>query len=153
MNNDGTCRYYDFDNFNSEVVKNRNDLSIFHLNICSLLGKWDELLNFLNMLSVSFEIICITETWIREDSPLETVTIPGYAPFHAHRDGRGGGICVFVKSHLYTRKLQQFCTVNDNLECLLVESRVGDRVIVVCCVYRPPQGNIEIFLRTMDQIL
>ena len=39
-----------------------------------------------------------------------------------------------------------------NIECLLIESQINAKVIVILCVYRPPRGNIEIFLETMDQI-
>ena len=89
------CKYYDFDDFNTDVIVYRNDLSVFHLNICSLLNKWDELLHLLSMLSISFDIVCITESWIRKDDPLDTIYMPGYVPFHLHRDGRGGGISVY----------------------------------------------------------
>ena len=43
--------------------------------------------------------------------------------------------------------------MNENIECLLIESQVNGKVTVFFCVYRPPRGNIEIFLQTMDQIL
>ena len=63
INSDGTCGYYGFGDFNASIVKGRNDLGIFHLNICSLLNKWDELLNFLGVLNVQFDFVCITESW------------------------------------------------------------------------------------------
>ena len=63
-------------NFNLCVARNENDLSIFHLDICSLLNKWYEFNSLISMLNVSFDFICITESWMRKDDPLDIVTMP-----------------------------------------------------------------------------
>ena len=149
MNNDDICRYYSFNEFNSSVVGDPDDLTIFHLNICSLLNKWDELLNNLGMLNISFNFVCITETWLSSDDPLGTLNMSGYTPFHLHREGRGGGVSVFVNSSFHCKKLEQFSMVNENIESLIVEVCLNNMIVVFCTVYRPPHGSIDIFLRLL----
>ena len=105
MSEGNTCKYYEFNDFNTNVMKSRNDLSAFHSNICSLLNNWDELLHFSK--HAKYFIWYSMYYWIldqRRRSPRCTVYMPGYVAFHLHRDGRGGGISVYVR--------MEFCSKN-----------------------------------------
>ena len=61
------CDYYDLDEINnlasSTLESLETSLKIFHTNICSLQGNFDELDSFLDNLLFSFDIISLSETW------------------------------------------------------------------------------------------
>ena len=81
-----------------------NNLKIAHLNVCSLRDKIDIVKAELN----NFDVICISETWLRKDD-VGNVVIPGYhTPVRKDRMTRGGGVAIYVKEclfhkHIYVR--------------------------------------------------
>ena len=61
--------YYDIENFNSLVNNSVNRFGIFSTNIQSISAKFQELEAFvveLHSLKFNFSIICIQESWLRE---------------------------------------------------------------------------------------
>lgn len=86
---------------NAEVerawLKHKN-ISVFHCNIRSAKKNFDQLLIYLSQRSFQYDIIAITETWLKED---ECVNIPGYVMSQpsAHAT-RGGGVAMFNRNEL-----------------------------------------------------
>ena len=70
-------------------------LRIFHLNICSLRNKVDELRLFC--------FLSINETWLDESFSDEEVWLPGFSLLRKDRDCHGGESVVYIAEHLSTR--------------------------------------------------
>ena len=65
-------------------------LSIMHFNARSLNANFVKMYNYLIALSLNFDIIAISETWILSDS-LAEFQINGYELFSVRRETKGGG--------------------------------------------------------------
>ena len=63
MNRQSTCAYYNDLSFNENFYRH-NKLSLFHVNIRSLLRNFDHLKIHINELKHSFTIIAISENWL-----------------------------------------------------------------------------------------
>jgi len=72
-----TCKYFDMNSKLFNNSRNSNSLILLHLNIRSLLKNFDLLYEFLESLTVSPDIICLTETRIK-NCPLININIPNY---------------------------------------------------------------------------
>ena len=66
---------------NSDLPNYNNSLTILHLNIKSLNKNFDELYEFLVSFRLRPDVMCLTETRIKND-PLVNITIPQYKFFH-----------------------------------------------------------------------
>ena len=154
VENELSCRYYSSSEFKSSIVRCNTDLFVLHLNICSLVNKLDDLNVFLAQLdNCSFDIICITETWLDVDSPFDMYQIPNYTPFHLCRDGRGGGVSVYVRSCFIANKLDNLCGVTPDIEYMFISCSMHNKRIAVGTIYRPPARDTEVFLNTLDNML
>ena len=92
--------------------------------------------------SSNLDIICIAETWFKEES---CPNINGYNLFRNDRVGTtGGGVCIYVKSHLksynfdFDFNLSLPGTVVEAVWCLV---ECGEETILVGCIYRPGDSS------------
>ena len=60
--------YYEVDHFNYKFEQTNNALKILHINIRSINQNGDSFLVFLSNLNVTFDVICISETWLVEEA-------------------------------------------------------------------------------------
>ena len=141
------CKYY-----TSSAVKAKidsiQDLSIIHLNARSLKTNFGSIKCFLKELNVYFHVIAISETWLDNDCDLQEYSLPGYDMFNSFRNNkRGGGVALYINNNLTVKKLSNFTNVIDDImECVTVEIiNKNGRNIIVCCIYRSPGTNIELF--------
>ena len=44
-------------------------------------------------------------------------------------------------------------SIKNEFECAAVECKLGDGSIIIVAVYRPPSGNVNIFLDSMEKLL
>ena len=47
----------------------------------------------------TIDILCISETWLVQQTPNNHIDIPSYNVFRCDK-GRGGGACIYVKDNL-----------------------------------------------------
>ena len=117
---------FDDDELNQHVEalrkldENRNLLSLVQLNTQSMVSSFEEFAIFVN--KHSFDIIAVTETWLKNDpNLLEYVKIDGYNMHYNNRDGRrGGGVGLYIKDSEMTIKyfmfmlMKHFCVYKGN---------------------------------------
>ena len=91
------------------------------------------------------DIVCITETHLKDDQVLE---VNGYDYYGLNRklqvkNSRGsGGVRILVKTSLHAEFAVDRCyELKDNVLGLMLNSDVGDERYVVFCVYLPPEGS------------
>ena len=68
-----------------------NHISMVHFNVRSLTNRFDNLINYLNLLSISFSLTALTETWLNESHISDETQIPGYRNIIVNRKHKKGG--------------------------------------------------------------
>ena len=110
---------------------------------------------YLSQLDVKFDIIAITETWFSESTVPEVFKIKGYELKYVTRNvGRGGGVALYINTSLKYKTIDSKCLcVNESFECITAElTLVGSKNIVISCIYRKPNGNLEEFSSKLEDI-
>ncbi|KAJ8019474.1 hypothetical protein HOLleu_41089 [Holothuria leucospilota] len=97
-----SCQYFDVKTFNDHFQALPSDkLSLIHINSRSLQSNFNSLYSQMHGLDLSFDLIGITETWLKRDSCSGLFSIPGYNFVHTPRSIRiGGGVGIYVKNTL-----------------------------------------------------
>lgn len=121
----------------------KDSLIVEHINAQSLISSLDEVKLLLTDRSI--DALCVSETWLHADTPDGYVHIDGFMVFRCD-NGRGGGVCMYVKS-----------TLNPSLIILGVPGQVGVEdvwvqmqcrklpAVVIGCVYRHPKALASSF--------
>ena len=118
--------FYSSLEFNNLVANRQltvNKLSFLHLNIRSIRNKFDALLNYLHMLTHTFSLIALTETWLN-DMDGDNFKIRGYNLTKVNRQNKGGGgICIFTRENIKIKIRNDLVNEesNSNTESLSVE--------------------------------
>ena len=133
---------------------------IVHLNIRSLLPKIEQLRTILY--DSTIDIITISETWLHNKHCDDLVQIEGFKLFRLdreRRDGqnkRGGGLAVYVNKSLSADVSQNpnLCESKDSIEAQwLIVNRENAKNILLCNIYRPPNGNIKKAFSHLNEVL
>ena len=129
----------------------QGSLSILSFNIRSMSKNFDEFKIFLATCQIPFSIICLQETWAKDETE-ENLSLkyplPGYECHHVPReyDQRGGGICVYVKLDFDFQVKKDMTYSNEHIEMQVVEIiRPKLKNIFIGNIYRPPHGKIKNF--------
>ncbi|KAL6485916.1 hypothetical protein MHYP_G00053080 [Metynnis hypsauchen] len=108
------------------------------------------------------DVLCFTETHMFGSAVPQDLQLEGYSMYKHNRNvsysnfpdlanQKGGGVAVYVKSHLTAQRLQYLQGVTD-MEFLALKITAPVRVIIVA-VYRPPSYSITDFLKNMEKLL
>ena len=113
-------------------------MTILHLNIRSLNKNFDQLHEFLVSIRTRPDVICLTETRIKND-PLVNITISQYKFYHVDSQTSAGGVAVYVSDN-FTSKSCPNQYVMPNSECLWLELSTpnSNEKFTVGTVYRHP---------------
>nr|CAI5850180.1 unnamed protein product [Callosobruchus analis] len=127
-----------------------NALLIAHLNVRSLFTNFDNLNDLVH--KGDYDVLGISESWLNANIPSCTVEIPGYKFFRQDREGRGGGVAFYVKSHFSCRKIHIEVSIEE-LEYLFLEIKIGRFAMAIGVLYRPPRRSANQCIDTLDSIL
>lgn len=95
------------------------------------------------------QILCISEHWQCQEQ-LEVLNIKNYKmvssfcrPVHQH-----GGVVIYCTLGTFSRPLGEINTLSESkvFECCGAEIYLGNKNILIACVYRPPDGDINMFM-------
>lgn len=149
--------YYFAEDFNTlfcDTSVHPTSFSIVHINTRSLHKNFASLTLFLSGLKHKFSVIAISETWTTTATE-SLYTIPGFNHVVRSRDGRGGGVALYIDNALsFTERADLTNNYNSNFECIFVEisdATFGNKV--VGAVYRPPGCDIAQFRLGFDSVL
>ena len=128
-------------NLNNE---NKDNLSVFHMNINSLDFYYDSLETFFTDSNSNFEIIGITETRIKKSQPLLTnISLPNYNIEQTPTESTKGGALLYIKSCL-NYKLRPYLQIykSKELESIFIEIiHPNKKNMIIGCLYRHPSMN------------
>ena len=145
--------YYDADSFNNDLDFNTEfSLSLIHVNIRSLAANGDTFISYLSTLNLTFDVICLTETWTC-DSSLDHL-FPNYNGFHYSRSSsRGGGVAIYIDKSFESSACPEISTMNDSIEILFANVTRNNKTFKIGCCYRPPSSNYNDFISTLNSSL
>ena len=99
-----------------------------------------------------FDVIGLQET--RLDQALAPLyQLPGYNMFTKCRNRHGGGVSLYIKNRYSSKEIGEFTILNNSVEILGVDFGIMSKLYLVLCIYRPPRGDINIFISTLKDIL
>lgn len=159
IHNASTCEYYlpdDFKNIKPNQELKFNNLSILHQNIRSLKNKYDDFTQFLNNLPFQFTVIGLTETWIKNETMADDMSIPGYNLECINRENKlGGGVCLYIKEGIHYKIRNDINTNIDNtIESLFIEiASDKSKNTIIGVIYRPPSNNFDKFQESINSII
>ena len=148
---DNISQYYDIHAYNKLIPVNSNKLNILHINSRSLPKNIDNITAFLNALSVSPDILAITETWLN-DTNKHLYQITGYNSYHLVRTTRGqGGVSIYISNNIQCEQLQELTILNESLEMNTIKVTDNSCNYVICAIYRPHSKHeaVEEFSNTL----
>ena len=149
--------YFDDQHF-KDKFKSYKKISMVHLNIRSIPEHFIELTSFIDSLDFVFQIIAISETWLK---PYHTdFIIPNYSiekDIRVHK--RGGGVSLYVHSGLQYKLRNDFKIGSDSetTNSIFVEidkNTAGTRqILIIGCIYHPPWVNLSEYNSCMTNTL
>ena len=131
---------------------NRNNFTILHVNIRSIINKMHLLELLLAQLDTKFSCIVISETWLTNDEFFGKYYLDGYNFFYSSRPGGGGGgVCVYVLDS-YEASGADVRLAGSEAMVVRIDCS-GRSVCTVLAVYRTPSGVPSAFLADWEACL
>jgi hypothetical protein len=100
------------------------------------------------------DVLCITEHWLSEKE-IGYYNFDNYSLISkfCRENKKNGGSCIYVKSNLEAKPFNSFDKLNqeEHFEASLAE--LIQYNIIIMCVYRTPNSNINVFIETMDTLI
>ena len=109
-------------------------------------------------MDIKFDVIGLTETWLKENNK-DLYGLPGYSkPEHSCRTDRpGGGVALYLKSSIEYILRNDLKLTDNYSDSVFIEIDKSvyktDKNIIVGCIYRPPGGDLRLFNSHMESAL
>lgn len=99
------------------------------------------------------DIICISEHWMTHTNC--NYPLNGYinASTYCRTTLTHGGVCIFVKECIPTVELTMVKNLSIELHCDATAVAIKKKNLAIICVYRSPNGDIDIFCNVLDKIV
>lgn len=124
-------------------------IRLLYINAQSLRNKLGDFRMLIDQFELP-EIICVTETWIHEEEKL-AYYLNGYKMEHVIREGQnGGGIVMYIRSDITTRKTR-FCNKYHSL--LEIEAVLNNSKYYIICMYNPRYANAKFAIEDLEEFL
>jgi len=145
--------------FNNRLSKSsveNLELSIFHLNIRSLNSKQRGLCQYLELLTIDFDVIVLSEIW-SHNIEFYCNILPGYIfmydlPLHSNV----GGVGIYIKESLSPSEISKYKLASkDNIkvENIWIEICKNETKYIIGGIYRHPNNSIAEFQKSLDDVL
>ena len=110
-----------------------------------IMNKLDEL--FLIVSAGSFDLVCITESWLSPQVPDSAVRMPDFVLYRRDRvDGIGGGVMFYIRSSIYSKSVHPDIGATNDFEVLWVLMRpkcLPRPLSVIIVVVAPPWYDVS----------
>ena len=133
----------------------KKGLKIAHVNICSLRNKVQDIDNLLT--TDTIHILAISETHLDNTFDDATVEIQEYSIYRKDRDLYGGGVAMYIQSHIPVKLRNDLMSCDVEMLWLQVHLPHLKPILLGCC-YRPPSSSsqyldnlCEMFDRACDE--
>lgn len=122
-----------------------NDVKIFHMNVRSILKNFDTLLAYLSTFSFNFDILILSEAWLREVD-LNQFTFNDYNVFGTKNNfNQNSGLVFLSSSRIQTLSVTELLFSGATALQVVFTCGSGDEFCLLC-IYRSPNENVDTFL-------
>lgn len=153
-------KYYNINTISKLIAPDLHSFTVLSLNVQSLIAKFDDLKLYIYELSrhsVSFDAICLQETWIPNNSITTHLNIDGYQLIIRERTcGKCGGLAIYLRDDLHFKSIDVSFNNIDDWEAQFIEIKHNGNRITLGNIYRPPRNlkqNQEHFMNDLDALL
>ncbi len=136
----------------SSCFPSTHHLSVIHFNARSLLPKIPELR--LLSRSLSPHVIAVTESWLTPSVPNGALHVHGYDTVLRNDrsdDRRGGGVLLMIRNDL--SRCKERPDLRTWPESVWSEIRIGSKILILGCLYRPPTSDSSIFAEALEDAI
>ena len=121
-------------------------------NIRSIPKNFELFLVNYSMPKLPFDVVALCETRMTKNL-IKKFNTNGYITYHKCRNRKGGGVALMVRDIHQSTSLEDLCFTYPFLECVAVEIAIAGKKSIFASIYRPPDGDEELFLERMEFIL
>nr|CAH7726613.1 unnamed protein product [Callosobruchus chinensis] len=114
--------------------------TLAHINARSLVSHFGSIRE--HALLKKYTFFLISETWLTREISDSEVAITGYRLFRKDRDGRGGGVAMYIANSICN--IEMVPVVFKSCEAVFVSFSLNQEKIVLGTVYRPPGFRITV---------
>ena len=131
------------------------DLIVLHVNIRSIIKNFDKLEELIYQMPAQPDFIFITETKLKQTSPINLISLPGYGFYNKNSLSRAGGVGFYVKEDIKFVTRSDLNLFGKEFESLWIETQslVDKKPVVLGVVYRHPSHNIKLFTEELNTLL
>ena len=131
-------------------LKNTNRLILGHLNINSIVGKFDHLKV---LIENNIDILVLTETKINSSFPNAQFTIDRFsAPFRLEQNRFSSGVLIYVREGIPCKQLTEHILPEDT-ERIFIDINLRKTKWLLFDEYRPPRQQAEYFVKHANYAL
>ena len=124
--------------------------SLIHFNIRSLQKNFDSLHEFLSRQQSSPDIICLSETRLKEQ-PLININIRGYSFIHIDSPTNAGGVAMHISTTIQHSILTE--VQMDTNGCENIWRKIKDSNVIIGTIYRHPKNDLRKFIIQLNTSL
>lgn len=134
--------------------KNKNNFSVFHINIQSISNKKLELESFVNSFSHKYDVLCFSEHFLY-DNAIDFLCIENYklASYFCRKIRLRGGVCILTKLNTNFFERSDITNMSIELDCELAAIEITGQNLIIICTYRSPNGNLNVFIDCVTKLL
>nr|CAI5825475.1 unnamed protein product [Callosobruchus analis] len=122
-------------------------LSLGHVNCRSLLLHFNNFEEHVR--NRKYSLIAVSETWLNDQIHDDAVELYGYRIVRKDRDGRGGGVAMYVKDNI---RYEVFNVETVTFEILALSFKLNGLKFMAAIIYRPPGfTNMDSFFSEFDE--
>ena len=151
-------KYYDMDEYNF-LLKKTHHLNIIHLNCRMLSANRGKIMAFLNSLDTEVDIILLSEIGKEGYRYLKSIFPNHDYEIDLPKKNAYGGVAIVAKTDFKMTLKEEWKLLKEcdcarcQFEGVWAEIKYDNRSIIIGCIYRHPNGNIEHFIKQYSNIL
>ena len=138
------------DIINNNLKDCNGNIKIAHINARSISKHIHEITRVVQ--ATTFDVIGVSETFIKKDTPKNLIKIEGYTLFNKNRTGKcGGGVGLYVINHMKA-KLIKLPQEIDQPEIIFIELSTQHSKMAVGVCYKPPKIPYGVFAMIQETL-
>ena len=97
--------------------------------------------------------ICLTETWLKDDSDIKFLSLSSYQLLDTsnRQIGKGGGVAIFVREGVVKTVLQKFSSRNCQMLKAQIERKNYENDLVLTVIYLKPNTSLSELSKTFQE--
>ncbi len=143
------CQNVTLSDYNN-IACNSDLFTVMHANCRSILNKDTDVQALLSSVNSHPHVCMFSETWLTSNTLAPRFA--DYAGHHVVREGRGGGVSIYVRQDVQCQSVR--CRKFVSFEYIALVIQISELMKALSlCVYRPPNADINVFFDELEVLL